>query len=284
MREPRPRCRLAGGIGIVVVALALGCGRAALTPGAVARIGEREVGWPAFAAYVEEVAGEPADTLESDVLRGLFEQFVEEELLLELALDRELVGPQASRRQAAAAMLGPSAVAVGDEELRRHYEEHAAELVAPERVVLRHLLFEERSTAEQARSRILAGEPPERIAEELSALGLEEVEAARADLPRDYADTLMALEPGGVAVVGDGFQHHVFVAAARLPAGPLGFEEAAPVLRRRLEAERVRTRRAELLLEARGRYNVRIAEERLPFALAPGTASQAVPEAPEIEP
>ena len=189
-----------------------------------------------------------------------------------------------SRRQAAAALLGPAQLAVGDEELRRHYDEHAAELVAPERVVLRHLLFEERATAERARDRLLAGESPEQISTELSALGLEEVEAARADLPRDYADALMALDPGGVAVVGDGFQHHVFLAEARLPAGPLGFEEAAPVLRRRLEAERARTRRAELLLEARGRYNVQIAEERLPFALAPGTASRALPDAPEIEP
>jgi hypothetical protein len=269
-------------LAVAVAVLAPACGRPALEPGAVARIGQRDIGWTAFGEYVEEITGERGDALESPVLRGLFEQFVEEELLLELARDRGVVGPQASRREAAAALFGPEQSAIGDEELRRHHAEHAAELVAPERMLLRHLLFEQRATAERARERLLEGEPPERVAAELAALGYEEVEAARQDLPRDYADTLFALEPGGVALVGDGFQHHVFVAVARRPAGPLAFDEAAPALRRRLAAERARSLRAELLLEARRRYNVEIAEERLPFALAPGTASRAAAEAPEI--
>jgi parvulin-like peptidyl-prolyl isomerase len=245
------------------------CGGDGVAPGSVARIGDRHLDYAAFSAYVAEVTGERGDALESAVLAGLFEQFVEEELLLELARDRGLVGPRASRRDAAAALIGPGELQISEPELQRYYADHAAELVAPERVLLLHLLFEERAAAERAQARLGAGEDPHQVADDLGALGIEQVEVARADLPPDYADTVYALEPGGVALVGDGFQHHVFVAVARRPAGLPALQEVAPDLRRRLVAERARTRRAELLAEARRRYNVRIAEARLPFALTP---------------
>lgn len=266
--------------GIAPVALCLlgaagGCGDGGLAPGAVARVGDRHLDYAAFSSYVLEVTGEPGDALASAVLSGLFEQFVEEELLLELARDRGLVGAQARRRDAAAALIGPAALEISEPELERYYADHAAELAAPERVVLRHLLFEERATAARAQERLRAGEDPSLVAGELGALGIEEVEATREDLPRDYADTLYALEPGGVALVGDGFQHHVFVVVARRPAGLPPLEEIAPDLRRRLAAERARALRAELLAEARRRYNVRIAEARLPFDLAPAAGSTA---------
>ncbi|HUP22478.1 MAG TPA: peptidylprolyl isomerase [Thermoanaerobaculia bacterium] len=259
---------------------ALSCGGGELAPGAVVRIGDRELDFMVFSDYVEEVTGEPGDALESAVLGGLFEQFVEEELLLSLARDRDLVGPQSDRRAAAAALLG-STLEVSDEELRRYYEGQAAELEVPERLRLQHLLFDDRAAAEQAEARLRAGEAIDRIAAELDALGFEEIEAALEDLPTNYAGMLFGLDPGAVVAVGDGFQHHVFAVLARRPAGRPAFEEAAPLLRRRLSAERARARRAELLDEARRRYNVQIAEARLPFALSPATSGRAASPAEE---
>lgn len=267
-----------------LASLALACGGGGLEPGAVARIGERHLDYAEFSAYVEEVTGESGHALESSVLAGLFRQFLEEELLLELARGQDLVGPHASRRDAAAVLLGPGQLEVTDESLRRYYIDHAAELAAPERLRLRHLLFEDRPAAEQAQTRLRAGEPPSVVAAELGALGLEELEAGRDDLPRAFAEPLFALDPGGVAVFGDGFQYHVFVALARRPAGLPAFGELAPELRRRVTADRARARRAELLEEARRQYDVQIAEARLPFALAAPDGPAAAPRSPEEDP
>jgi hypothetical protein len=264
--------------------LALACGEGGLEPGAVARIGERHLDYAEFSAYVEEVTGEPGDALESSVLAGLFRQFLEEELLVELARGQDLVAPHAGRRHAAAALLGPGQLEVSDEDVRRYYIERAAELEAPERLRLRHLLFEERAAAERAAARLRAGEPAAGVAAELGALGLEELEASRDDLPRAFAEPLFALDPGAVAVYGDGFQFHVFVALARRPAGLPAFEELAPELRRRVTADRARARRAELLEEARRRYDVQIAEARLPFALPAADDPAAAPRSPEEDP
>jgi parvulin-like peptidyl-prolyl isomerase len=268
------------GVAFVLLGFVVACGRGGLPAGSVARVGDRDIDYARFAEYVEEVTGESGEALESAVLAGLFQQFLEEELLLELARERRLVGEHAGRRDAAAALFGRDELEASEEELESYYQSLGAELEAPERLRLRHLLFEDRDTAEEAEARLRAGESAGRLADELGALGLEEVEASREDLPIAFADTLFGLEPGGVAVVGDGFQFHVFAILARRPAGRPAFEEVMPDLRRRLAAERLRALRDELLDEARRRYNVEVAAARLPFALAPAGDAEAVSEEP----
>ena len=67
----------------------LGCaGEESAAPDLTARIGDRGLGYEQFEAYLEENSVDPDFGWGSDVLSALFDQFLDEELLRQMALDR----------------------------------------------------------------------------------------------------------------------------------------------------------------------------------------------------
>src|SRR5215218_2897995 len=72
--------------------LALACRRAEpLAPDVAAQIGDHEVRYSEFEEYLERMADDSDGVLGSDVLSQLFDQFLDEKVLVRMASDRKLL-------------------------------------------------------------------------------------------------------------------------------------------------------------------------------------------------
>lgn len=280
-RSRHPRRALA----LVLLLLAAACRpEEPAAPDVVARIEGEEIRYAQVERYVERTAGEGESVLASDVLSQLFDQYLDEELLLRLAADRGLVqrGPAttaAARRRAIDALLadqekegaGEADAAVTEREVEAYYQAHRAELTRPERVRLRQILTEDRATAERALRELAGGADFAQVARALSdgpgaASGGYQGELSRADLPPAFADVIFSLRPGEVSrLIQADYGFHIFQVVARSPAGVVPLAEARPEIEERLRQQRTDRLLAELVGEARRRYNVEVHARNLPF-------------------
>lgn len=265
--------RILRAIPIPVLAAALAaCGAPGLAPDTVAVVGGAEVTYAELAAYVEAETDSPASALESPVLSRLLDQHLTERLLVRVAQERGLVGPDAGTREALSALLAsaPADQPVRPEALAR-YRDRRDELTLPARVRLRQVLTETRQEAEAAHAELGAGadfaDVARRYSEDPSApYGGVQGELAREDLPEEFADVIFRLEPGEVSeVVAADYGFHIFQVTARLPGRVVPFGEAEEALAERIREERVRRWLDGLVEEARSRYTVRVYEKNLPF-------------------
>ncbi|MES1211495.1 MAG: peptidylprolyl isomerase, partial [Acidobacteriota bacterium] len=161
----------------------------------------------------------------------------------------------------------------GEREIAAYYQAHSAEFARPERVRLRQILTEDRASAEKALREIAAGADFGAVAARLSrspngsgGTDGDQGELSRQDLPPAFADIIFALQPGEVSrLVPADYGFHIFQVVSRSPA------EVVPLATARAEiAERLREQRADQLLadlvrDARRRYNVELYERNLPF-------------------
>jgi len=246
-------------------------------PDVVARIGETEVRYSEFEKYLSRTAGDGETVLASDVLSQIFDQFLDEELLVRLATDRGLVKtagtPSAgARRRALDALLRADLKAApSDAEVAAYYEAHRDEFARPERVRLRQILTEDRGVAEKALRELAAGADFGLLADRLSrepgaATGGDQGELSRQDLPPAFADIIFALEPGEVSrLVPADYGFHIFQVVSRSPAEVVPLEAARGEITEKLREARADQLLAELVKEARRRYNVELYERNLPF-------------------
>lgn len=254
-----------------------GCDRhAPPAPDVVARIGEAdEVRYSEFESYLEATVGDGESVLASDVLSQLFDQFLDETLLVRLAVDRGLVQAEngrGARRRAIDALLreglrGEPSPA----EVEAWYRQHRQELARPERVRLRQILTEDRAAAERALREIAGGADFAQVARRLSrepgaASGGYQGELSREDLPPAFADVIFSLEPGEVSpVVPADYGFHIFQVMDRAPAEVVPLEDVREEILGRLRRERADRLLASLVSEARGRYDVEVHARNLPF-------------------
>ena len=255
-----------------LVAAVLGCSGGTMSaPDVVARIDGREVRYAEFELYLKENSVVSKAVLGSDVLSGLFDQFLEEELLRRLAVEEGLVDEAAPRRAAARTLLTELLAAeVTEEHVDAYYRSHPEEFRAPERVELRQLLVEDRSQAEMARSEWLAGSSYEelvrRYAGNPKAHRSSEGQLAREDLPPVFADTIFSLELGEISeIVAADYGFHIFQVIRRMSAEVIPLEEVERTLRRRLSGLQADRELRRLVEEARGRFEVRIFKRNIPF-------------------
>jgi len=256
-------------------------------PDVVARIGDGEVRYAQFEAYLRHAVGtmdsagdggeaEGEGVLASDALSGLFDQFLDEELLARLAAERGLMAgaeaDAAGRRRAVDRLL--ESLAAGEpseEEIAAYYREHRGEFARPERVRLRQILTDERAAAEGALRELAAGADFAELARRVSrdpsaASGGEQGELARADLPPAFAEVIFALSPGEVSrLVPADYGFHVFQVTERLPAEVVPFPQVRGEIAERLRRERADRRLRELVEEARSAHDVTVYERNLPF-------------------
>lgn len=244
-------------------------------PDLVARIGQDEIRYGRFEDYVERTAGDGETVLEGDVLSQLFDQFLDEELLARLAIDRGLARDAtsaAARRRAIDALL---AAELGKdpapEEIAAYYQAHRDDFARPERVRLRQILTQDRATAERALRELSGGADFAQVARRLSgdsgaASGGFQGELSRDDLPPAFAEVIFALEPGEVSrLVPAEYGFHIFQVVSRSPAEVIPLEQASGEIVERLRQERADQALAALVGEARRRYNVEVVGRNLPF-------------------
>jgi parvulin-like peptidyl-prolyl isomerase len=260
---------------LVLAALLAGCGASgeAPPPGAVARIGGQWVEKEAFDLYLRRTIGTEADELGSDVLSLLLDQFLEEEQLARLAVDRGLASAEDSRRRAVDRLLrSAEPPEPTDAEVESYYHAHVEELERPERVRLRQILVDDRATAERALEALRGGEDFVEVARSFSRdpdadSGGEQGELARDDLPPAFVEPIFRLEEGQVSdIVEAEYGFHIFQVTARLPAEVVPLAEVEHEIRQTLAGESADRRLAELLDEARDRYNTVVYEKNLPFS------------------
>jgi hypothetical protein len=261
----------------VLLLLALACRRAEpLAPDVAAQIGDQEVRYSEFEEYLERTADDSDGVLGSDVLSQLFDQFLEERILVRIAADRKLLpGGKGGPREATAAidaLLGDlEKTEPTDREVVAWYESHRQDFVRPERVRLRQILTEDRASAERALQEISAGGDFAELARRLSqdpsaATGGYQGELSRENLPPAFADVIFALKPGEVSkVVPAEYGFHVFQVLERFPAGAVPLEEARDEIRERLRQERADRLLADLVRDGRSQYNVVVHRRNLPF-------------------
>ncbi len=251
------------------------------SPEVVAEIDGRPVRYEQFEAYVERALGEPGDSLGSDVLTQLFDQFLEERLLAMLAVDRGLLPAgaaegRAGRRRAVDLLLagadGGDPEAAAPAALRAWYGAHRDRFQRPARVRLRQLLVEDRAAAERAVEQVRAGADFAAVARRLAddpgtaATGGSLGELSREDVPPAFAEVIFALAPGEVSpVVEAEYGFHVFQVTETLPAEVLPFDEVRDDVARAVRREQADRRLRELADEARRRYDVSVWDRNLPF-------------------
>jgi peptidyl-prolyl cis-trans isomerase C len=249
-------------------------------PDVVARIGETEVHYSEFEGYLARTAGDGENVLASDVLSQLFDQFLDEELLVRRAADRGLVkeslagkdaGPGARRRAIDELLRADVTAQPSDPEIAAYYVAHHDEFARPERVRLRQILTEDRATAEKALRELAAGADFGRLADRLSRdpgakSGGYQGELSRQDLPPAFADLIFALQPGQVSrLVPADYGFHIFQVVSRAPAEVVPLDVARAEIAEHLREQKADQVLTELVQDARRRYNVQLYERNLPF-------------------
>ena len=149
--SPPPRLAL-GSFVLLGCLLSLGCGPSALPPSdAAAQIDHEEIPYRQFEAYLENNVGAEKASLAPQTLAKLFEQFLDEEILVRSAIERGSVPLGTERREAVRRVLAEaSMVEISSEEIAEVYEADPERFERPERVRLRQILVAERAEAEKA--------------------------------------------------------------------------------------------------------------------------------------
>ena len=266
--------KISSGALALVPFLSLACNRPEPpAPDVVALIGDQQVRYSEFEEYVARTAGDSDGVLASDVLSQLFDQFLDEKVLVRMAGDRGLLrsagrGP----RDAIDALLRKDGEEEpAEDEIARYYEQHRQDFVRPERVRLRQILTDDRATAEKALQRLAAGEDFIEVARQLSRdpsaqTGGYQGELSREDLPPAFADVIFSLKPGEASrIVPADYGFHIFQVIDRPPAGVVPLEDAREEIVERLRQERADRHLAELVREGRTQYNVEVHGRNLPF-------------------
>lgn len=255
-------------LAVVSVSLAAGCGSRPEPADAAARVGDQVVPYAEFEAYVSGRLGLDAAS-SSLVLSGLLDQYLDEILLRTLALDEGRVdGDGVAGWQVVDALLaGREPPAVSDEEISAYYHANPGSFERPERVLLNQVLAERRETAGRVAAKMAAGDDYATLAAGFSdGVSLNRSEIARDDLPAAFVDRIFALEVGEVSeVIEADYGYHVFQVVTRLPAERWPLAEARPRIVEILGREGRRRALANLVGEARGRYNVEVYARNLPF-------------------
>jgi parvulin-like peptidyl-prolyl isomerase len=245
-------------------------------PDAAARIGNEDVRYGDFEAYLKRTINDTDGVLGSDVLSQLFDQFLEERLLVRLAIDRKVAREArdaAGQRAAIEALLASRQPRdpASDADVARYYEAHRQDFARPERVKLRQILTQDRATAERALKEIGGGTDFAEVARRLSrdpgaAAGGYQGELSREDLPPSFAEVIFGLKTGEVSrLVPADYGFHIFQVTEREPAQVISLAAARPEILSKLRQERADRLLQSLVQEARARYNVSVNGRNLPF-------------------
>ena len=280
VRHPRRALSLAS---LLATLLLAACeGRQEVPADVALRIQKEDVHYGAFEAYLRANVDVKVVELSGKTLSSLLDQYLDEQLLLRLAVEKGLVPPGSDQRLAAERLLEQAIQPFEKAELEQYYFAHLDEFRRPDRVRLRQILVYDRPTAEKALKAVKQGESFAEVAARFSQdpkaqAGGDQGVLSRDDLPPSFAEAIFRLGPGETSAIVEaeyGFQ--IFKVDEVLPATVLPFESARPAVEDELHRQRVDQELTKLLEEARLKFKVEIFTQNVPFVYQ-GVYSQAKP-------
>ena len=206
-----------------------------------------------------------------EVWIALFDQFLDAQLLMRLAVERGLVDGEVDETRAIMFLLRDAQTEPARSEIEAVYRSRRQEFEKPERVRLRQILVPDRETALEAQDAIRSGDSFVEVAARFSQgptaqLGGDQGLLAREDLPPKFVDLIFSLAPGEMSGIVDsdyGFQ--IFQVEEKLAAELPSLEDVLPTIRESLQRRRVDEHMGSLLAEARERYRVVLYPNHIPF-------------------
>lgn len=265
-------------------ALAAGCDRRSIGTDVVVTVDGDEIRYSEFESYLRDNVDSSDLPLEHSVLDQLFDQFLDERLLVRLAEERGLAvrrgsdgaapdgGPLVDERAAIAFLLRQARPEPpGEAAVAAYYAAHRDDFRRPASVRLNQILVHERADAVKAREALAAGEAFEDVAARFSQVPMANLgdgggRLTRDDLPEAFADAIFELEPGTISdIFPADYGFHLFQVVERFPADVVPLADVAGEIRSLLERQRLDELVASFIAEARGRYNVEIHRPNFPF-------------------
>ena len=272
----------------------------------IVKINGQEITYRQFAGYLEANLGAEIPTVhESETRSRLLDLFIEEQLLLQAARSRRIeVSEEMINTYLAGLGVGESGVPagepqdtslreqvrrnleiqeykdqvllrdvqVGPEEVEDYYREHRNEFHEPRAVVMRQILLDERSRAEEVLATLR--EEPSRFPDLAGEVSLSPDRGAlrsyrEEELPESVREVVFSLRPGQISeVLGQGGEFRILQVMERQSETKQSLEEAGAgieVLILRRKAEEALTR---ALSELRQASEITIIPENLPFPYA----------------
>ncbi len=262
--------------------------RAAARTSVVAMVGDEPVEEEDFGNYVRAAAGAGLGQVSPQVASSLLDQYLDERLLERAVAEAEPPprGKTAAERRAEVLARAARLEEITDTELRAEYDADPARWQHPPLVRLSQMILPDRSAAEKARRRVLAGEAWAKVSREVSrapnaASGGGLGWLSRTDLPGEFEKAIWGLPAGGVSPpqpAGHGV--HLFRVEERADGRVVPFEEARPALRLALSEKRSIEALDRLLESIRRRHRVAVIEEHLPFPYVGAAARFSLDSAP----
>ncbi len=246
------------------------------------RIDGEAVAYPRFETYLRDNVDGKELPSDSPLLSRLFDQFLDEELLIRLAIERGLAietpdpaqssTPDVDPREAISFLLRKIGLQPAtDEEIEAWYHAQAEQYQRPEGVRLRQILVDEEDKAEEALTALRRKEDFAAVAARFSQVPAAELggtggRLTREDLPPAFADEIFALEAGEISEIFNAdYGYHIFQVVEHFPAETVPLEEVRTEIAASLQRRNIDELIASLIEEARGRYAVEIYHSNVPF-------------------
>lgn len=255
-----------------LLACLVACGDDLPAPDIVARVAAEQIRLVDFESYLRESSIQLDAGLDATVLTELFDEFLDERLLLRMAMDEGLATESSGRLEALEALVEASLQSEqSDERVLLYYRQHADRFERPERVRLSQILVADEAAAHQAAAELASGVQFTEVAKRLSneptaAIGGDQGFLGRADLPPAFADAIFALEVGVPSdIVRADYGFHIFLVTERRSAESVPLADVTTEIRSELRSEDAHELRLRLVEEARSRYNTKVYASNLPF-------------------
>lgn len=246
-------------------------------PGTLAVVAGRPIVRDEFDRFVRERLGSAeADRASPEVLSALFDQLVEEEILVAKATGESKERPvdPAARRSAIERFLAKAAASappVGPADVEQWYAAHPERFALPERVRLRQILVRTEKEAREVEKRLAAGDPFEAVSKRWSvapnadrggAIGT----ISRGQLPPEFETAVFQLAPGRTTkAISAPSGWHVFLVEEKAVARTVPLDEVRETLREELDRERKEEASRRAIEAVRRGAAVELALDRFPF-------------------
>jgi parvulin-like peptidyl-prolyl isomerase len=257
-----------------------------------------------FNAYVRTTVGEGADALTVPALSRLFDDFVDEKILLKQAQSKSVTLTDEERRQYVEKRRGatpgdssPSTPAgdallverfvvekylaqlvmdlkIEDREVAAYYAEHKSEYLQPEKLQVSQILFSSEGAANEVRSRLNnASEEDFRMIARTRSVGPEGARGgvmgifSAGQLPSELEKFIFPMKEGEISrVVESPYGYHIFRLDKWFEARLMSLEDAGPSIRAKLADRKSKEAVATHLETLKAGLDWKARTENLPFA------------------
>jgi hypothetical protein len=286
---------------LLVLLVAFACRRKeAIPPDVIARVSDRMVTLSDFKRYLDRNAGTDLSQLTPEVASAMLDQYLEEIVISEYAASHGVEVPadkiaaavrtaagvtviekrDEMRREQLIAKLATELPEPSDAEIQAYYQQHAAEFRSAEEVRVRQILVNDENLARQILQKLKDGASFADLSAEHSRApnakrGGEIGFVSRGELPKMFEEQIFSLAVGEISqVIETDASFHIFRVDERRPPGVVDLPAAVPLIRAKLQEERIRQRLGEIVTRSRRARSVAVLTRRLPFRYS-GTVPKA---------